>query len=65
MSLQKSSSRWAHLNVLLGGMLGFCARAGFFIRVGLEGLGEGGAAVTSEEAPMPLSISSRGTPAIS
>ncbi len=47
--LQKS------VTVLLGGMLGFCARGGFFIRVGLEGLGEDWAAVTCGEALRPLS----------
>lgn len=43
------------VTVLLGGMLGFCARTGFFIRVGFEGLGEDGPAVTFGEATRPLS----------
>lgn len=51
--------------MLLEGMLGFCAKAGFFIRVGLDGLGDDGVAYEEVCRPLSSAIGSSGTPAIS
>lgn len=52
------------LTVVLGGMLGFWANAGFFMRAGLLGFGDMVAGWASEEvSPFPSLTCSRGTPA--
>lgn len=53
------------LTIFLGGKLGFWAKAGFLMMLGLEGLGEEGSEADEGARPFPSERSAAGTPAIS